>query len=262
MATVTEMREWLAAHADEHGEEVPARGRLNDRLTQIYTDAHSDYEGGVTEADFTSLDDEPDSPPAEVQAEKQPARPRRARSRPAGGSVLGRVLADRKQQGKRKRKQGPRTPLDKLATRGYMRLGQIMQGISPPTGRCLQAQAAMAGVMLEDILKGTVADRILQPVARATDKLDKGFALLAPPAIVFALDVLPVDETPQNMMRRGLLMAMLRESLIISLEVSADYADRVAENLTRHAEAEAEVDKLLTLIFEGMPAPAPDMAAA
>jgi hypothetical protein len=79
---------------------------------------------------------------------------------------------------------------------------------------------------------------------------------------MFALDVVPADDSPQNMMRRGLLMAMLRESLIISLEVSNDYAERVAENLTRHAEAEAEVDKLLTLIFEGMPAPAPGMAAA
>ena len=53
-----------------------------------------------------------------------------------------------------------------------------------PVARCLDMQAPVAGVLLNDTLKGTIVDRALQPIARMEEKGAKVGALVAPPFLV------------------------------------------------------------------------------
>lgn len=250
MATADEMREWLAGN----GYDPPERGRLRQELKDAYAAAH---DGG-------QVPDDPDTgtaaeeTPAAPAAETRPQRPRgRARSKTtAGGVISGLITGKKKTAGGTRAKakaRHPRIGLDKFISRLYTRTGQMVSGVSPATGRCLQAQAAMAGVMLEDVARDTIADRMLQPLARAEDKLDKVFALAAPPVLVLMLEA----GDPENELRRHMLMGMLRESLLISMDVTEQYSDQIARNMQRSAENEAQIDQLLTFIFQG-----PEAAAA
>lgn len=262
MATVTEMRAWLLAQ----GHEVPRRGPLPQDAVNEYDSAHGsdnvaylDAPGAVSEADFGADDDDLEPPAPPMKAESRPRTGRQMRAadrvttrRGRTDRWIGKLLGeDPPPGGKAKAKAKPkhaRISLDKLVTRIYTRAGQMASSVAPATGRCLQAQAAMAGVILEDVARGTLMDRMLQPVARAEDKADKVFALAAPPLIVFALEASP----PEDVFRRQMLMGFLRESLAISLEVTEVYADQITANLQRNAEREAEVDALINTIF-GVP---------
>lgn len=272
MATVAEKRAWLRAN----GYKVSDRGRLTPYFQAAYEKAHPeesepwtgdpwDTDGTSDAADSTVPSEEPE--PSGVTDETRPVRPRasRGKTRKPGSGILG-WLTGGKDQGKSKRgpkpKAPPRVSVDKFISRGYLRLGQFAAAVAPATGRCLQAQSTMAGILLEDITRDTVADRILQPMARAEDKLDKTFALLAPPILVFALET----GDPENVMRRMFLTGLLRESLLISMDVTQQYADQVAAAAQRSKENEEAVDQLLSFIF-GQPQaqtvpPEPQMAGA
>lgn len=260
MASATDMRKWLR----EQGHDVPARGPLPQDAVDAYEAAHGsdnvEYLSqvpGVSEDDFApDPDDLEPPPPPPVKAESRPrtgrqmrAAERTSRGRTRSERWIGKLLGDDQPAGSKGKPKGKpkhaRISLDKLITRLYNRAGQMAQSVAPATGRCLQAQAAMAGVILEDVARGTMVDRILQPVARAEDKADKVFALAAPPLIVFALEASP----PGDVFRRQMLMGFLRESLTISLEVTEAYAEQITMNLQRNAEREAEVDKLIATIF-------------
>ena len=267
MAEVSEMRAWLKANRPDL--DVPDRGRLGGDLEDAYTDGTGDTpaEPDLPPDPVWAPDElEPDTP---LQPERKPRTVRqtradsRASARRTRGGFLGRLIdPPAKPQTRGQKKKTPaRVGLDKLITRLYMRAGQMTMAVAPCTGRCLQAQAAMAGVILEDVAANTLVDRALQPVARAEDKLDKVFALAAPPLLVFAAEV----TDPTDAVRRGLIMGLLRESLTISLEVTADYADRIEAQVKRHAETEADVDRLIALIFgvpQGETVPEPEMAGA
>lgn len=273
MATMTQKRAWLKEHRPDL--DVPDRGRLNSALEMAWAAAHPDEDDSPVQElpgwDSSDLDDitvpEGDGlpPEAPVMEETPPRRPRRPSAPRAGGSMIGKLLkngggstgtAKKKPRGKI-----PRVPVDKFVTRGYLRLGQMASAIAPCTGRCLQAQSAMAGVLLEDITRGTVVDRLIQPLARAEDKLDKSFALVAPPLLVFLLET----GDPENMTRRMLLTGLLREALLISMDVTDQYADRLQKMAERSATNEARIDQLMGFIFSQPQAQAqaePEMAPA
>jgi hypothetical protein len=253
MTTTDEKREWLT----KHGYEVPGRGRLSKTLQDIYDLEHPGEAADPDDAGVNADDFAADEETTPVVPETRPRRPQasRTRGRKAGG-ILGSLLGGKTASGKPKAgKKHPRVPLDKMMSRIYTRGGQMLSAFAPATGRCLQAQSAMAGVILEDITRDTVADRIFQPMARIEDKLDKTFALVAPPVLVFALET----TDPDNARRQVMLTGLLRESLLISMDVTAAYAGRVAEQAARTQENEAAVDKLLEFIFT-VPVPEPEMA--
>ena len=276
MATAAEKRAWLR---DNTTEDIPDRGRIRPDLDKLYDDAHPlnpgdwDVEDGGDDL-ATAMDTEPDVP---MEPEGRPATPRAARqarrARPRTGRLLGKLLGD---DGKTKAKAGakrkvPRISLENFTARAYSTLGRMVRPISPATGNCLQAQAAMAGVLLEDVAQGTIIDRFLQGPARAEDKLDKGFALVAPPLLVFAIEanqaaVQAGAKTPQQgMVRHAMLMPVLRESLRIGLEVSEGFADQIKARLEREQEFDGQIDELISLIVgqvtaEAEEVPDPEMA--
>jgi hypothetical protein len=280
MATNAEKRAWLR----DQGHEPPARGPLPPHLNTLAEEALAPADD-LSDLDWDLGDDgataDPDDmePSVPMQPERPPRTARTARAerraQPVGqrtGRLLGTLRGPPKgKPGTRAKKPPARTSLEKFTTRAYTSLGRMLSALSPATGNCLQAQAAMAGVILEDTVRGTIVDRILQPAARAEDKLDKIGALVLPPVVVFAMEqnrtaVAMGVKTPQaGMMREAMLMPVLRESLRIGLEVSEAYADQIKARLEKNAETEGEIDKLIGLIFgqaEATVEPEPEMAGA
>jgi hypothetical protein len=284
MATVTEMRAWLRENT---GEDIPARGRLDARWIQMYEAANGDGPGdpdwdlGDDADGMADPDDLEPSVPREPERAPRTARSARAarRAEPVGAKTSRLLGSLRGQQAKgktgAKKKAKPRISLENFTARAWSTLGRMVAPISPATGNCLQAQAAMAGVLLEDVAQGTIVDRLLQGPARAEDKLDKVAALTLPPLVVFAIEqnqaaVQAGAKSPQQgMMRHAMLMPVLRESLRIGLEVSEQYADQIKARLEREQRFGAEIDQLIALIFgqaeataEDVPEPEPEYANA
>jgi hypothetical protein len=291
MATLADKRAWLREYTSE---DVPSRGRLRPDLVRLYDDAHPDDtppedlpddrdRGGWDlsddefAADFLNADEEDLEPSVPMQPERPPRTARtaraarRAEATPAArtGRLVGSLLGGGKGKAppRGKGKPPPRMSLEKFVTRGYSTLGRMVAPLSQPMSRCLQAQAVMAGVIFEDMARHTMADRILQPMARAEDKLDKGFALVAPPLIVLAIEQTQASlaaggiDQQQAMVRMAFLQPILRESLRIGLEVSESYADQMKARIEQESKWDTQVDELISVIF-GMPQPVPEPAAA
>lgn len=273
MATITEKRAWLR----DNGHQVPERGRLRPDLHAIYDQAHqpaADPDWDIGPDDFA--DDfadpgerEPDVP---MQPERSPRTPRAARrAQPAAERAqgfIGRLFAPKPgKDGKAKprKKAPPRIGLEEFTSRAYSGLGRMVRPLSVPMSNCLQAQAAMAGVLLEDIVAGTLLDRALQPIARAEDKIDKGIALIAPPVLVLAIEQTFQLPPGEQAMRQAVLMPVLRETLRIGMKVSEQYTDQIRARIEQEARWDAEIDELIALIF-GQPqaevVPEPEMAGA
>lgn len=257
MATSEEIRQW----AREQGYEVADRGKVSAALRAEYAQSVLGESPGSPEPEPIMISDddsseaaggEPSEPP-EVAAETRPRRPRR--DGPPRGRVF-RALFDPPKQGQNKRrkpggKPKPRVSLEKMTSRIYTRAGQMISAFAPATGRCMMYQSPMAGVLLEDVAKNTIADRLMQPVARAEDKVDKLFALAAPPVLVLALET----TDPSNVMRRQLLVGLLREALLISMEVTEQFIDQIEKRALATARNEEAVDRLLSFILNGPPQP-------
>jgi hypothetical protein len=282
MASPAEIRAWL----DENGRPQSDRGRISGPDRDFYDRAHAALDGGVTGADFGPDEDDDEitgpgpgpegEPPAPAVADEgRPVTPRarartRARGRTRADRIMGRIMGeDTKPKGKAKPRGGvkarPRVSLEAFTSRGYEMLGRMAMAVSVPTGRCLQAQAPMAGILLEDAVRGTAADRFMQPLARAERQLDRGFALLAPPVLVFAIDAASGLEPAAAAARHAILVPMLREALLISMRVTDQYAEQLAARMTEDAANAARVDQLIAVIFgqaaaEGEPVPEPAVA--
>jgi hypothetical protein len=283
VASIAEKRAWLR---DNTTEDIPARGVLRPDLLALYDRAHPEGQHSVFAADPAPDDDPWDILPGALDADfidaadLEPAVPleqeraprtqraaraeRRAATPPAAraGRLAGRLLGggDKSKPGPKGKRPAPRMSLEKFTSRMYSSIGRMCAVISQPMSNCIQAQASMAGVIMEDVARGTIVDRLLQPAARAEDKLDKVFALVAPPLIVLGIEQAAALPPQQAMMRQAFLMPILRESLRVGLEVSEQYADRLTARVKEDQARDAQIDDLIGLIF-AMP-PQPETAAA
>lgn len=203
MATSAEKRAWLAANG--HPELAEGKGRLAGPLLAEYDAAHApadDYGPGTDPGDFegdpgyVAADDPPDptasgassysdSAPASESgsaiAEERPSRPHAARGR------FG--FARPKKNARKTRTKGTlrRVSIAPLIEDAYSDIAWAAAGI-PPLQRLLYAQAPIAGVVLDPVVKDTVADRIvLQPMARNYERLKVATALLGTPAALVAV---------------------------------------------------------------------------
>lgn len=283
MATVTEMREWLRGQ----GHDVPQRGRLRPELLDLYNDAHptpileDDPDWDLADAGSDMIDPDELEPSIPMQPERPPrtARSQRAarKAEPVtqkASTFLGRLLgSDTKKDAAKKGKTVKRTSLEKLITDVYGEFGKMLGQLSMPMSRCVQSQAPFAGLVWEDMLRDTIIDKALQPVARAEEKWDKGFALVATPLAVFAVEqnhmALANDViTPgQFAVRQMAAMPVLRRGLRKQLEISRLYADQIQAKIQQDAELDAEVDALIAMFFAAPqgtmePEPEPEMAGA
>lgn len=270
----TDVREWLRQH---HPDKATDRGRISGEGMALYTEAHppldDDYDAGVTAADFPP--DEPEKPASETK-------PRRVRTtRPRARSKLTAWLTG-EQDGKegKSRKRFPRVKLDKLVERAWSQLAEAAPVL--PLEKMLYAQAPFAGLVLEDTLKGTVVDKVLQPVARAEEKAEAIGGLLGPPMFIMGVMAtapppcqacdgaggLPVNGEPGLMqacpacrgsgsqpasMQHRAMMGGLKMSLMAMSETMGGRLEEVQQRAAVNKERARKIDRFIEWLFD-MPA--------
>ncbi len=241
----------------EHGQEPPKRGKLTGawhaRAGALRQDTpppvpeEDTYDEGVTAGDFVS--EAADPPP--LPAERKPRKVRTARP-----SLRERVTGGGKGKTAKAKRRHPRVPVDRLITRGWEMMGGLAARVDVPLGRCLQMQAPVAGLIMEDITKGTFADRVLQPAARAEEKVEKGLALVGAPLCVVGLELAQRLPDDQRKLREAILWPMLVESMVLWDRIAGDKVEELATRTTREAPARERAEHLAQLIFAQPPDPA------
>lgn len=283
MATTTDIRAWLI----EQGHEVPAKGRLPGTLTSLYEQAHRDeypvtasaLDGGVSEADFgpePGEDAEDLEPSVPMQPERRPRTQSQRRTAARQAQRKGRIdrgidkifawgsgeqdpKAKARAKAAKAKTRPPRVSLEKFTGRFYDGCSRILEPLSPAAATCMRVQAPMAAVVIDGVVKDTVLDRIVQPAARLEDKLDVVFGLVAAPAACIAVEyTFQVPQTPRIVMQRAMSIQLLREALRATLEVSEDYAEQITAMMAKREVQDAEVDRLIRMIFPQMRAPEPE----
>ncbi len=212
MASDTQIRRALR----DAGHDVPVRGRLGEEWREIYAATQDSPEGdnpglsAVPPMEGQTAIPMPD--PAD-SGEIAPVRPASSRtptpaSAPVRGmkGLFGKSPTAPKMQHKRR-------SLEEIAAEGWGLMATLVgsKGLQP-TARVLQLQAPVAGVILEDALRGTLADRLLQPIVRHADSAREVSALIGPPVIVTLLTLRP-ELAPQ-------LIPILRRNLRTWLTVA------------------------------------------
>lgn len=267
MASDTDMRVVLR----ENGVDVPQRGKLGEKHVAAYERIMGDSSEPGTGETWDGPDDggpvavrgaDPyaDAPPPaqaiadfEAQQEVRPSRPKRAR---AGGGLAARLTGKKDTKPGKPKKDMPRLPVDRLITRGWGTLARFAAPVSVPLSMTLGLQAPIAGLMLEDTVRGTVVDRFLQPVVRSEERAEKVIALVGPPLIVVAIERAQGLPEPQRSIQLAVLAPMLEEALTLWCQLSEGKVQEAAARLQSNEAVRAQVAELTSLIFS--PAPPPD----
>lgn len=247
----------------EHGEPVPARGKLKPAYHQRYEeltnhagpdgtddpDGSDDWDGPDDDGDIITATvpappaPEPDrGPPAD---ETRPKRPRRKT-----GGIGGRLFGDKTATAKPKAKvKHPRVPADRLISRGWGALGRIAATVSAPLSTTFALQQPVAGMVLEDAVRGTFIDPALQFAARAEERGEKVAALAGPPLIVLAIERAQGLPEPARTIRLAILEPMLVETLTLWVNIAGDKMATAAARLEEDRATREEVARYISLIF-------------
>lgn len=217
--TLKEIREW----ADANSYACPPSGRIPKDVREAFNKAH-----GIT-----------------AVAEAKPARVKETAPKYEPQTVTGKIkgaLSRPKTGAKPARKAKPRVSVADLITGGWWLLSKAMEPVSGPMAEMLKLEAPVAGMLLDDSVKGTLIDRALQPIAR-TEESGKVFAALGLPPILVML----IDKNPSM---ANSLLPMLRKSLQWHVELAGP---KVQEMIQREMEFEANygaaVDEMILKVF-------------
>jgi hypothetical protein len=177
------------------------------------------------------------------------ARPRVRTKRP-GSSWQERIRkATSKDKPKGRAKARPRLPVDRLISRGWGAAARIVAPVSGATSRTLQLQAPVAGMVLEDRVRGTAADTVLQYAARGQEAGETVFALAGPPLIVAAIERAQGMDEPARTLRLAILIPMLEEALGLWCKIAGDKMQEAAVRMAENQAVNEEVQRLIGLIF-------------
>jgi hypothetical protein len=280
--TDEEIRDW----ARSTGKEVPARGRVGAKL-------RAEYEGLVANAIGDSAQDGDAAPGADAQApgrgaesdskapgpareETRPRKVRAGRGRGLRERLRGAGGGGRKSG--RGRKTLPRVSTERLIERAWELGSRLAQPVNLPVARCLDWQGPTAGVLLEQAVKDTIVDKVIQPFARAEARLEIAGALIGPPLLVMALQLpqnqptrlverkhpetgqpVKVEEPwPLGAMRHQVIMAALEEALDMCVEAQQKLPKEVLARQKEREDRRAAMGEIIATFF----APPPASAAA
>jgi len=222
MPSTAEIRGWLR----DNGYDPPVKGRIDANLQAAYDAAHPSGNGTATmtgdypDEDFESAFADP--PPAEGPqdtGETPPKKPRANRGRTGGGKSSRWPWGSKKPGGNKK----PRVSTEDL-------LGSVWRGMAklttplPPLQRTLRVQAPVAGLLLEDAVRDTAMDTVLQPLARLANQGKTVSALLGPPVIVTAITLHAQQRQAEGHAPNPVFMGVATEALRSSLMTWMDVA--------------------------------------
>lgn len=232
-------RKWAVAE----GMEVPSRGKLPQRIIDQYLIEHPEDETAVDPesavldraADDTVVDAEIVDDPYQGSNEKPPVPPKTA----------GRKWFGKKEKPAATRKR--RVSLaDTLETTWEVAALGIGNTVSPSVARLMGIQAPVAGELLEDRIRGTLVDRVLQPFARMHDGAKGWYTLIAPPLLVMA-----IERTEGDVQQK--LIGALRKALVDFAIIAKPKMEKRIEREAKAAEAmgDIDIDAMLQFIFSG-----------
>ncbi len=307
MATSAEKRAWLAANG--HPELRDGMGRLPKALSDEAEAALAadDYGPGTSPGDFgepldfVAADDPPDptasgassyggsAPESETGsaglAEEKPTRPHA--SRPRFGFARPRVTGINRPSRTKTKAKHKRVSIAPLIEDAYSDFAWAAAGI-PPLKRLLQAQAPIAGVILDPVVKDTIADPVLQIAARNHERMQVGMALLGTPAALMAAlasapepvlapmitedgtpmvdaegrqvqALVPGDPSVQHQMAMLTLRYCVRAMATVA---GGDSLGRVQERAERNAARDDEVNRFIAFLLDIPAASVPEESGA
>ena len=266
MATTAETRAWLK----DNGYNPPVKGRIDAAMQEAYDAAHPSANGGGT-ATLTDYPDDDfesafaDPPPAgeapQDTGETPPKKPRASRSKTSSGGKSSRWPWGKKPADRKKK---PRVSTEDL-------LGSVWRGMAklatplPPLQRTLRVQAPVAGLLLEDAVRDTAMDTVLQPLARLASQGKTVSALLGPPVIVTAITLHAQQRQAEGQAPNPVFMGVATEALRSSLMTWMDVAGPKFE-IAMQKEREFEdkygksVDEFMQWLFSAPVNPADEAA--
>jgi hypothetical protein len=227
-----DIRTWLRDQGDT---DVSVRGPISKADRARYELAHGfDEAAGPADSDF-DVSEPGEPPPDKPEPEKRPRNVAVPRKLP-----WQRHDKPPKPKGAKRK----RVALDDTIATGWRFLAGLAKPL-PATSRLLKIQAPVAGTLLEPIVKDTIVDRILQPIARTTEGAEAVAVLLGTPALVTAIQLNPAI--------MPFALPALRELLIRMVKLTGP---AMAQALKQEREFEAEfggtVDDLIEMLFAGV----------
>lgn len=275
MATAAERRQWLR----DNGYTVAEKGRIHPDLEAAFAAAHPgengaaaapgpDYPEGMTDDEFIADAELPEDL-ADIDLEEPPRKPARGAAvarRGGRGRGRWRFGGDRGQQGSRRKKAKPRVSVEDVIAGGWRIMARVAQPV-PPLQRTLKVQAPVAGLLLEDAVRGTLVDKLLQPIARIQIQGKVVAALAGPPVLVTAISMhlaqCQQQQVPPNPVFMSAAHEMLRESLIIWMDVAGPkFEEALARERAFTEHYGQDVDAFMDWLFTAPPDPADDDAMA
>lgn len=243
MSGVSDIRTW----AQEKGIDLATRGRIPAEIKAAYD---AEHEGVVLPEGETmeslerppALETMPAEPAPEQSAaaagERAPAAPagkgwRKWRDKVAGAADTG---------APRRRRAG----IDGLIGHVWDFAASVLTNpVTWPVGNVLRMQAPVAGVIADEVLAGTMVDRILQPLARLEERGSTVFALVGPPVLVGA--IVQSEGRLYESLRPMLRRAMVEWVLIAgpALKKAKAKEERLAAEL-----GDLDIDEMIDALFK------------
>ena len=182
--------------------------------------------------------------------------------------IFDRIRASHKPKPPKTAERKPKVSFRRQSTAGLFEFvwaqgGQalVMTGKDIPVGRVLALQAPIVGDVLDDAIKGTILDKVLQPFVRQGERAKLVGAVVLPPVLVATLERNPQAAPTIMPILRAAMIPMLVEMAKASKKAKADEKklleamDEIADQLPPELLAEARekglhpVDALLGMIF-------------
>jgi len=151
----------------------------------------------------------------------------------------------------------PRVSTAGLISQVWSLGARVLQPTVWPVANILRLQSPVAGAILEDAVKNTVIDTLLQPLARVGKSSEIAIALLGPPILVGIACAKPESQP----FVEPLLREALKTWLIVAGPKMIEAAEKEAEFQREYG---SRIDDMIKMIFtppEGMAVPTNDNTA-
>jgi hypothetical protein len=217
----------------------------------------------MTDADFDVAEAVlPDDADDMVETPPRPVTPK-ATSRTAAASLRKRFQRG-SPSGKPKARGKPKHP--RVSTADLIgsawRIGAKIAQPLPPMYRTLRLQSVIAGPLLDDAVKGTIVDPILQPLARLTRAGETVSALVAPNLAIGAMAYhLHQTQGEPNPVVMQACQEMLRHGLMAMMRVGGDaFAAQLARDQADEERFGGDIDTIMMWILAEPADPATEEA--